>query len=120
MLLALLGPLAAGLIQAAISPLAGVRRRRLRCGSHRRSACPRRRVGQIEHAAQTRPLSAGAETGPVSSLMIANPFSGQAVMRLLSTHPDTAQRIARLRDMPRTQDHWSDQVSVDGVTASAW
>jgi heat shock protein HtpX len=34
--------------------------------------------------------------------MIANPFSGRSVMRVFSTHPDTAERITRLRVMART------------------
>jgi heat shock protein HtpX len=34
--------------------------------------------------------------------MIANPFSGRAMMRMFSTHPDTAQRIARLPNMAHT------------------
>lgn len=103
MLLALLGPLAAGLIQAAIS-----RSREFAADASGAEVTGdplalADALAKIEQAAQARPLPAGAETGPVSSLMIANPFSGQAVMRLFSTHPDTAQRIARLRDMARTQ-----------------
>jgi heat shock protein HtpX len=35
----------------------------------------------------------------VSALMIANPFSGRTMMRMFSTHPDTADRITRLRAM---------------------
>jgi heat shock protein HtpX len=34
--------------------------------------------------------------------MIANPFSGRAMMRMFSTHPDTAERITRLRAMATT------------------
>ncbi len=35
-------------------------------------------------------------------LFIVNPFSGRKVMRLLSTHPPTEERIARLRKMSMT------------------
>jgi heat shock protein HtpX len=35
--------------------------------------------------------------------MIANPFSGQTMMRMFSTHPDTADRITRLRAMATTR-----------------
>jgi heat shock protein HtpX len=31
--------------------------------------------------------------------MIVNPFSGRSMMRMFSTHPDTRDRIARLRAM---------------------
>ncbi|MBV9060409.1 MAG: M48 family metalloprotease [Pseudonocardiales bacterium] len=98
-LLALLGPLAAGLIQAAIS----------RSREYAADASGARTTGdplalaaalaKIERAAYARPLEAAASAGPVSSLMIANPFSGRAMMRMFSTHPDTAQRIARLQNM---------------------
>lgn len=101
-LLALLGPLAAGLIQAAIS-----RSREFAADASGAEATGdplalADALAKIERAAQARPLPAGAQTGAVSSLMIANPFSGQAVMRMFSTHPDTERRIARLRDMART------------------
>ena len=101
-LLALLGPLAAGLIQAAIS----------RSREYAADASGAQATGdplalaaalaKIERATYARPLEAGASAGPVSSLMIANPFSRRAMMRMFSTHPDTAQRIARLRRMAHT------------------
>jgi heat shock protein HtpX len=98
-LVALLGPLAAGLIQAAIS----------RSREYAADASGAEVTGdplalgtalaKIERATRARPLPASAETGPVSSLMIANPFSGPTMLRMFSTHPDTADRIARLREM---------------------
>jgi heat shock protein HtpX len=40
------------------------------------------------------------EASPATAHMfIIKPFSGQALMRLFSTHPSTEQRIARLRAM---------------------
>jgi heat shock protein HtpX len=98
-LLALLGPLAAWLIQAAIS----------RSREYAADASGAEVTGdplalasalaKIERAARARPLPAHAETGPVSALMIVNPFSGQTMMRMFSTHPDTGDRITRLRRM---------------------
>lgn len=99
LLLALLGPLAAGLIQAAIS----------RSREHAADEAGARITGdplalasalvKIERGSQARPLRPAGDAGPVGSLMIANPFAGGGVMRLFSTHPDTAERIARLRAM---------------------
>jgi heat shock protein HtpX len=98
-LLALLGPLAAGLIQAAIS----------RSREYAADASGAEATGdplalanalhKIERATHARPLPASTSTGPVSSLMIANPFSGRTMLRMFSTHPDTADRIIRLRNM---------------------
>jgi heat shock protein HtpX len=97
LLIALLGPLAAGLIQAAIS----------RSREYAADASGPEITGdpialasalaKIERAAQARPLPATGRTGPVNALMIVNPFSGRTAMRMFSTHPDTRDRIARLR-----------------------
>jgi heat shock protein HtpX len=101
-LLALLGPLAAGLIQAAIS----------RSREYAADASGAQATGdplalaealrKIERATHTRPLAASTSAGPVSSLMIANPFAGRTMMRMFATHPDTADRITRLRNMALT------------------
>lgn len=58
-------------------------------------------LGKIERAVRTRPLVANGETAPVSALMIANPFSSESAARWFSTHPDTAERIARLQASSR-------------------
>jgi heat shock protein HtpX len=99
LLIALLGPLAAGLIQAAIS----------RSREYAADASGAEITGdpialasalaKIERAAQARPLQPAGRTAPVSALMIVNPFSGRSMMRMFSTHPDTRDRIARLRAM---------------------
>lgn len=60
-------------------------------------------LSKIEQVAQRRPLPATAATGPVGSLMIADPFSGRSPMRMFSTHPDSAERITRLRAMAMTE-----------------
>lgn len=98
-LLALLGPLAAGLIQAAIS-----RSREYAADASGAQATGdplalANALAKIERTTQVRPLAASTSAGPVSALMIANPFSGRTMMRMFSTHPDTADRITRLRAM---------------------
>jgi heat shock protein HtpX len=98
-LLALIGPLAAGLIQAAIS-----RSREYAAdaagaditGDPKALAAA---LAKIERGVAARPLTPSPDAAPVSALMIANPFRGRGLMQMFSTHPDTADRIARLRAM---------------------
>lgn len=101
LLFALLGPVAAGLIQAAIS-----RSREFEADASgaRVSGDPLALAGalaKIERAARARPLATDGRTAPVSALMIANPFSAASAARWFSTHPDTAERIVRLQAMSR-------------------
>lgn len=102
LLLMLLGPLAAGLLQAAIS----------RSREYQADASGARLTGdplalasalrRIEAGAKARPLPGHSQLGPASALMIANPFAGAGPLRLFSTHPATEQRVARLQAMART------------------
>jgi len=51
---------------------------------------------KLESGTAARPLPADQKLENVSHLMIANPFSAQGAARLFSTHPPMADRIARL------------------------
>ena len=102
-LAALLGiivaPIAAVLIQAAIS-----RSREFLAdeAGARLSRNPRALASalkKIEALSRTRPMTAGSPA--TAHLFIVNPFSGGGVLRLFSTHPSTEQRVARLEIMAR-------------------
>ncbi|MEV0583092.1 zinc metalloprotease HtpX [Nonomuraea sp. NPDC050310] len=54
---------------------------------------------KIEMGARRVPLPENSRLTSASHLMIANPFSGSGVGRLFSTHPSTAERVARLERM---------------------
>jgi heat shock protein HtpX len=53
-------------------------------------------LAKLEHGTQSLPLPPDRELVSSSHLMIANPFRGGGVSRLFSTHPPMAERIARL------------------------
>lgn len=56
-------------------------------------------LNKISYGAQTTPMRKTAGTQSVSAMMIANPFSSVGFSKLFSTHPPTDQRIARLMQM---------------------
>lgn len=93
LLTVVLAPLAATLIQTAISR-AGIRGRRRRgeAGRHASHGLVAA-LRTIESARLARPLPANSAT---AHLFIINPLTPGGMMALFSTHPPTAQRIARL------------------------
>ncbi|HYC57599.1 MAG TPA: zinc metalloprotease HtpX [Candidatus Binatia bacterium] len=94
--MALLAPLAAGIVQAAIS-----RSREFAAdeGGARLSGNPRSlatALQKIDAIAQRVPMDANPAT---AHLFIVKPFSGRGMMNLFSTHPPTEERVARLMAM---------------------
>jgi len=95
-LMAIVAPIAAMLVQLAVS----------RAREFQADASGARLVGRpwplakalekLDMAAQAIPMNANPAT---AHLFIMNPLSGQSLMRLFSTHPSTEERIARLRAM---------------------
>jgi heat shock protein HtpX len=97
--IAILAPLAASLIQLAIS-----RGREFEAdrGGAELSGDPRSLASALQkiHAyAQGTPLIAAERTPQTAHLMIMNPLHGGGVTSLFSTHPSTEERVARLMAM---------------------
>lgn len=57
---------------------------------------------KLEQGTQARPLPQERDLVDVSHLMIANPFKGAGIGKMFATHPPMAERIARLERMAGT------------------
>jgi heat shock protein HtpX len=99
LLVALLAPLAASLIQMAISRSREFDADR---GGAEISGDPKAladALTKIDHYARGIPMAVAEEHPATAQMMIMNPLRGGGIAGLFSTHPATEERVARLRAM---------------------
>jgi heat shock protein HtpX len=96
LVLAILAPFAALLVQLAVSRSREFQADATGARLAGRASPLAQALGKLEMASQAVPMHADPST---AHLFIVNPLSGESLMRLFSTHPPIQERIARLRAM---------------------
>jgi heat shock protein HtpX len=96
---AIFAPIAALLVQLAISRTREYKADRVGAGMTMKPLALARALSKLESANERRPMRFGHSSPAHSSLFIVKPFSGGTFVSLFSTHPPIKERIRRLERM---------------------
>jgi heat shock protein HtpX len=120
LMLVILGPLAAALVQMAISRTREYEADREGAEISRRPLSLASALTKIAGAAQHIP-NMPAERNPASAhLFIVNPLSGARMDNLFSTHPNVENRVARLQEMARDMGESGTPASAGAEASGSW
>ncbi len=98
-LVAILAPIAAMLVQMAISRSREYEADRVGAEISGRPLWLASALEKIEHAAQNTEIPQAERNPATAHLFIVNPLHGGGIASLFSSHPGTAERVRRLREM---------------------
>lgn len=101
LLVAILGPVAAGVIQLAISRSREYQADQSGSMITHDPLALASALAKLEQGTARRPLRPTPQVQTTSALMIANPFNARGLSQLFSTHPPIPERIARLQELAR-------------------
>ncbi|GAB1644917.1 zinc metalloprotease HtpX [Krasilnikovia sp. MM14-A1259] len=99
LLMLILGPLAASIIQMAISRNREFQADASGAALTRDPLALASALEKIQYGAQRMPLPADGQLATSAHLMIANPLRGGGIASLFSTHPPMPERVRRLREL---------------------